>query len=83
MKIHGIHRTSVDAATTVKRVGQRAVQTPAAKVAVSNEAKQLAEARSPAVADAAKVMRLAQAIARGEFMMDAEKIADRMLKEER
>jgi len=82
MKINGIHRPYVDAATQAKRVAQRGVTDSATKVAVSNEAKQLAEARSPAVSDAAKVLKLAQAIARGDFMIDAERLADRMISEE-
>ena len=82
MKINGIHRPYVDAATTAKRVAPRGATGPSAKVAVSQEAKQLAEARSPAVSDAAKVLKLAQAIARGDFMIDAERLADRMMSEE-
>lgn len=82
MKINGVHRPYVDVATHAQRVAQRSATNPATKVAVSNEAKQLAEARSPAVSDAAKVLKLAQAIARGDFMVDAERLADRMLSEE-
>lgn len=83
MKINGIHRPQVDVAQNAKRAVYQGGRTPAAKVAVSNEAKQLAEARSPAVSDAAKVARLAQAIARGDFMIDAERVVDRFLQEER
>jgi len=83
MKINGIHRAPPGTLPGVKRAGTSGTQTPAAKVAVSKEAKALAEARSPAVSDAAKIARLAQAIARGDFMVDAEHIADRMLGEER
>ena len=82
MKINGIHRPYVDAAAAHKRVAQRGIPGQATKVAVSKEAKQLAEARSPAVSDAAKVLKLAQAIARGDFMIDAERLADRMMTEE-
>ena len=83
MKINGINRPQIDVSQNVRRSAYQGGRTPAAKVAVSNEAKQLAEARSPAVSDAAKVARLAQAIARGDFMIDAERVADRMLREER
>lgn len=83
MKINGIHRPQLDASVGVRRAAQSGGQKPAAKVAVSPEAKQLAEARAPAVSDAAKVARLAQAIARGDFMIDAEKMVDRMMREER
>ena len=82
MKIHGIQRPSVDPTPAVRRPEAQRGQSPAAKVAVSKEAKQLAEARAPAVSDAAKVARLTAAIARGDFMVDADKIVDRMLSEE-
>ena len=83
MKINGIQRPQVDPAQGVKRAAPHRGQSPAAKVAVSNEARQLAEARAPAVSDAAKVARLTAAIARGDFMMDADRVVDRMLSEER
>lgn len=82
MKINGIHRTPPGHPTSGKRVAGATSGNPAAKVAVSNQAKLLAEARAPAVSDAAKIARLTQAIARGDFMVDAEHIADRMLSEE-
>ena len=82
MKINGVHRPYIDAAQASKRVAQRGAAGQATKVAVSKEARQLAEARSPAVSDAAKVLKLAQAIARGDFMIDAERLADRMISEE-
>jgi len=83
MKINGIHRPQLNPSVGVRRSMQTGGQNPAAKVAVSHEAKQLAEARAPAVSDAAKVARLTQAIARGDFMIDADKIVDRMMSEER
>lgn len=82
MKITGIHRPQVDAATTAKKVAHRGATDPSTKVAVSDRAKQLAEARSPAVSDAVKVAKLSQAIARGDFMIDAERLVDRMMSEE-
>jgi flagellar biosynthesis anti-sigma factor FlgM len=82
MKIQGIQRPHVDATTTSRRVAQRGGSDPTTKVAVSKEAKQLKEARSPAVSDPVKVLKLAQAIARGDFMIDAERLADRMVSEE-
>jgi flagellar biosynthesis anti-sigma factor FlgM len=81
MKISGINRPSVDTSPGTRRVTQRS-QEPGSKVAVSNEAKKLAEARAPAVSDAGKVARLTAAIARGDFFVDANQVADRMLKEE-
>lgn len=82
MKIGGINRPHVDAAQPAQRVAQRGVKQSDTKVAVSREAKALAEARSPAVSDAAKVKRLTEAIARGQFMVDAERLTDRMVAEE-
>lgn len=83
MKINGINRPQVDAAVTARPVPQRGVNSSATKVAVSNQAKQLAEARSPYVSDAAKVQRLLAAVARGDFMVSAESVTDRMMAEER
>ena len=83
MKINGIQRPTVDVTPGVKRAAPQRGDAPAAKVAVSKEAKQLAEARAPAVSDAAKVAKLAAAIARGDFMIDADRVVDRMLSEER
>ncbi len=82
MKINGVNRPYVDVPAAAKPAAQRRTAGPATKVAVSPEAKQLAEARSPAVSDAAKVSRLAKAIARGDFMVDAEKLAERLISEE-
>ena len=82
MKINGIHRPQVDTTQGVKHAAPQRGQSPAAKVAVSNEARQLAEARAPAVSDAAKVARLTQAIARGDFMIDADRVVERMVSEE-
>jgi flagellar biosynthesis anti-sigma factor FlgM len=83
MKINGINRPQVDAAVTARPAAPRGVGSSATKVAVSSQAKQLAEARSPAVSDAAKVQRLLAAVARGDFMVSAESVTDRMLAEER
>ena len=82
MKINGIQRPHVDAASTAKPVAQRGTTESATKVAVSSQAKQLAEARSPEVTDQEKISRLAQAIARGEFKVEAERLAERLLREE-
>ena len=84
MKINGMQRTYADVPPAAKRATQQQVGPgPAAKVAVSNEARQLAEARAPAVSDAAKIQKLAAAIARGDFMIDAAQVTDRMMAEER
>ncbi|MET0339387.1 MAG: flagellar biosynthesis anti-sigma factor FlgM [Polyangiales bacterium] len=83
MKISGIQRPYIDTTTTARRgAPSGASASPAAKVAVSSEAKSLAEARAPEIADTGKVQRLSLAIANGEFAVDAEQVADRMLAEE-
>jgi flagellar biosynthesis anti-sigma factor FlgM len=83
MKISGMQRPYIDATTPARRAAPQGGPGPAAKVAVSQEAKQLAEARAPAVSDTAKVQRLSLAIERGSFTIDAGHVADRMLSEER
>jgi len=83
MKVGGVNRPHVATAAAQRRVARRTQAQTGTKVAVSQEAKKLAEARSPATSDAAKVARLAEAIAHGQFMVDAEKLVDRMMDEER
>jgi negative regulator of flagellin synthesis FlgM len=51
-------------------------------VQVSSSSKLLAQAREPLLPDSARVERLKQAIADGSFEVDAEKIAEGMMKEE-
>lgn len=53
------------------------------RVRVSPEAKLLTEARLPEAPDTALVDRLRDAISKGAFKVDAERIADLMLKEEK
>lgn len=83
MRINGIRSPHIDAATTPQRSPVRTEQTKTTKVDVSREARKLADARSPAVSDAAKIQRLLAAVSRGDFMVDAEKVTDRMVAEER
>lgn len=83
MKINGIQPPRVETTTSVKRAAPAREESPAAKVAVSSRARQLAEARSPEVTDGAKVERLRASVANGEFRVDAEAVADKMLSEER
>ncbi len=52
-------------------------------VSVSDEARTLSKARGPETPDPARIERLRDAIRRGEFKVDAERIAERMLLEER
>jgi flagellar biosynthesis anti-sigma factor FlgM len=83
VKIHGVNRPRVHAAVTARPAAKRGVSHKATRVAVSSQAKQLAQARSPHVSDAAKVQRLLAAVARGEFMVSAESVTERMMSEER
>ncbi|MET0284421.1 MAG: flagellar biosynthesis anti-sigma factor FlgM [Polyangiales bacterium] len=83
MRINGIRSPQIDATTTAQRTAPRGGTGQATKVAVSSEARKLAEARAPAVADAAKIQRLLAAVARGDFMVDAEQVTNRMMAEER
>lgn len=55
----------------------------AAEVRMSDTAHALRDARAPEQPDPAKVERLRAAIARGELRIDPDKIAARMLEEER
>ena len=83
MKISGMQRPYMDTTTSTRRAAPQSGPGPAAKVVVSQEAKQLAEARAPAISDTAKVQRLSLAIERGEFTVDAGHVAEQMLVEER
>ena len=90
MKISGMQRPYIDATTSARRAAPQGGPATATKVAVSEEkvlvsqeAKQLAEARSPAIPDNAKVQSLSLAVERGEFAVDADQVAERMLSEER
>ena len=75
MKISGIQRPYIDTTTTARRGAPGAgAAAPAAKVAVSAEAKQLAEVRAPESPDVGRVKRLSLAIASGEFAIDAEQL---------
>jgi flagellar biosynthesis anti-sigma factor FlgM len=53
------------------------------RVDVSSEAQALRDARAPEAADAARVERLREAIAKGAFVIDPDRIAALMLGEER
>ncbi|MDB4973015.1 MAG: hypothetical protein JWN48_1356 [Myxococcaceae bacterium] len=83
MKINGVNRPQIDVASTARAVPKSGGTGAGTKVAVSGEARTLAAAKSPAVSDAAKVAKLMSAIARGDFMVDAERVTDRMMTEER
>jgi flagellar biosynthesis anti-sigma factor FlgM len=83
MRINGIRSPQIDTTSTAQRTAPRGGAGQATKVAVSSEARKLAEARAPAVSDAAKIQRLLAAVARGDFMVDAEQVANRMMAEER
>lgn len=52
------------------------------RVRVSGEARTLLAAREPEVPDRARIARLREAIAGGRFRIDADRIAEAMLREE-
>jgi negative regulator of flagellin synthesis FlgM len=82
MKINAINRPHVDPPSKAQRAAKSGTTSSDTKVAVSNEARHLAEARAPEVSDASKIQRLADAIARGQFKLDAERLIDRMIADE-
>jgi flagellar biosynthesis anti-sigma factor FlgM len=83
MNINGVNRPRGPAALMARSAAKGGVCHTATRGAVSSQAEQLAEARSPHVSDAAKVQRLLAAVARGEFMVSAESVTERMMSEER
>ena len=83
MKISGMQRPYMNTTTSARQPAPQGGPGSAARVAVSQEARQLAEARAPVVSDTAKVQRLSLALERGEFSVDPDQVADRMLAEER
>lgn len=87
MKIQGHPPTSIDP-RTVQRERETPVPKPptgggAAEVRVSDSAKALGDARAPEQPDSARIERLRERVAKGELVIDAERIADAMLREER
>lgn len=85
MKVNGPGRPGpVDPA---RKASRPAAETPAKskdgeQVRVSTQASLLAAARAPEVPDSALVQRIREAIDKGAFEVDAERIADIMLQEE-
>ena len=84
MKITGNIRTAYAPSTKANaRTQKGASHAPKAeRVEVSSAARQLAAARAPETPDVARVERLRAAIADGSFEVDADAIAEQMLKEE-
>lgn len=82
MKINGIRPGSIGSSPSTGRLAKPEAATGASKVAVSSQARRLAEARAPEAPDAAKVARLRQSIASGDFTVDADAVAEKMFKEE-
>jgi flagellar biosynthesis anti-sigma factor FlgM len=85
MKIRGTQTPArVD---VVERASVRPKNSPssvrAERVRVSEEAKAFADARGPEAPDRARIERIIEAIRSGQFAIDAERIADAMLREER
>lgn len=86
MKVHGPSKPSQ---VVLREVGKSA-QTQAKarggpageRVHVSREARALASVRDPEVPDLSRIEKLKEAIADGTFQIDADRIADAMLREE-
>ena len=85
MKVQGPTRTApITAEKAVERVSRPDVKEAAHDaVEVSGAARRLASARAPETVDEAKVSRLRAAIADGSFHVDPQRIATKMLEEER
>ena len=85
MKIHGPSRPGPLAPRNVEKStqAQRAGRSEAGeRVQVSSQAKALAEAKAPEAPDASRIERLKEAIRSGTFVIDADRIAGAMLREE-
>ena len=88
MKVNGTHRPlqldSVKDRRTRAKSSKDAPQTErTTQVTVSTEARALAAARAPEAPDQSRIDRLKAAIVAGEFQIDVDAIADRMMSEER
>ena len=88
MKVNGTHRPlQLDAVkerrTRAKSTGESPAADRTTQVTVSDEARSLAAARAPEVPDQSRIERLKAAIVAGEFKIDVDAIADRMMAEER
>ncbi len=89
MKINGSHRPhQMDTVRNRKSppkdsAGQSNATERSEQVQLSSQASRLAEARAPEVPDQSRVERLKGAIRNGQFKVDVEAIAGRMMAEER
>lgn len=85
MKVNGTYRpAALDSSRGTSRVSEDGYRTKTGEtVSVSSEAQALAQARAPETSDMPKVAKLREAIEKGEFQVDPERIADAMLREER
>ena len=84
MKINGPYRpTAIDTSRGSVRASDGPKSSPTETVKVSSQAQALAQARAPETPDMPKVQKLREAIERGQFKADPERIADAMLREER
>lgn len=87
MKVHGPNRnqqvTEVKSKAEVTPVKRERYSSDSEHISVSNAARLWEEAHAPETSDSAKVANLKQAISDGSFQIDYNRIADRMLSEER
>jgi flagellar biosynthesis anti-sigma factor FlgM len=86
MKVQGPGRPRFaplqDAARVKGAQGQRTEAPQGERVAVSSQSKLLAEVRGPEVPDASRVQSLKDAISNGTFQVDAQRVAEAMIREE-
>jgi flagellar biosynthesis anti-sigma factor FlgM len=88
MKVQGPSNPRMQPLGEQTRVKESSAKEGAAKapsgerVEVSSTSKMLAEARGPAEPDAARISRLKEAIANGEFTINLDRIANAMVNEE-
>ncbi|MGF1465930.1 MAG: flagellar biosynthesis anti-sigma factor FlgM [Sandaracinaceae bacterium] len=89
MKVTGSHpytrvdKPRTDPPASPPEGGRRPSGEDAAEVRISDTAQVLRDVRSPEVPDAERIARLKAAIDNGELEVDAERIADAMLRDER
>jgi flagellar biosynthesis anti-sigma factor FlgM len=85
MKIQGPHRSAPLEVVRPRREASSSGKPPdhSERVEVSAEARALREARGPEIPDMLRVDRLREAIEKGAFKVDPDRIAALMVKEER
>ena len=77
-----VSREASDQKASESETSKGAERARGEKVQISKQAQQLTDMRAPEKPDLERVERLRQAIESGDFKVDAEKIAERMMEEE-